>query len=183
MANGFLPHALKPKTSHQPLSRAVDARFPVRCGLDGAGQMSDDMNAVTRRMLLAGATVLLIGCDDRPVADIETAQRAIASMHAQYVWDTVKIDEATTKSYSLSLWYKPAVAVFDDNAQADTIMIVRAVLADLVNQGRRPKKDKVKVSVVAYRHGLGNKSEDLIAEFGYASYDYNTDSVSYHPKQ
>jgi hypothetical protein len=66
--------------------------------------------------------------------------------------------------------------------EADTKEIARAVLAELLRQGRKPAEEYISVHVWAQQGGLrGETGKALSRAFGDTSYNYNSDQLKFTP--
>jgi hypothetical protein len=94
-------------------------------------------------------------------------------------WKSVTIDKISNEhEYNITLDYK---YMFNSSRpESDTKIIARAVLAQLVKDGRNPREDDTSVYVWAKQTGIkGETGADLVALFGFTRYDSSSDSLKY----
>lgn len=127
-----------------------------------------------------------------PAAPLAAAEptamaQAIAAIKLKPGWDRIELKTAEPQSYLLNLWYKPAGKTPRPQlaaVEADTKGIARAVLAQLVKEGRSPVKERIAVSVWAFQPGVkGETGTPLNIAFGATEYDYNSDRLTFRDWQ
>jgi len=108
------------------------------------------------------------------------AQRAIASAQKS-TWETVEVTNATDHSYDLTLWYRskpdsyPAI-------EADTRLLIRAVLIELKNNGMVLSADNMmRITVFAHQHVFGETGQPLVRNFGRVRYNSIGDKIEFIP--
>jgi hypothetical protein len=111
--------------------------------------------------------------------DLAAIKPAIDRLPRQSNWNSIEIEKAERRGYSLTLWYREQAFISQAEAQADSQAIVRAVLTALVAQGRFPADQRVTVFVSAMRRFRGETGKAMVNWYGIASYDYNRDAVRY----
>jgi hypothetical protein len=110
--------------------------------------------------------------------------QAVAAIKLKSSWERIELTEEPPTRYSLTLYYKPepevpAVAVLLA-VEADTKEIARAVIAELLRQGRKPAEERISVHVFAYQGGLrGETGKALYKPFGDVFYDYYSDQLKF----
>ena len=81
------------------------------------------------------------------------------------------------------LFWKPTVVVSTPptwgEPERDTRSVARAVLAALVKGGRKPADEDVTLFVSAQRPARGETGAARVVWYGYSTYDYNSDSLTY----
>jgi hypothetical protein len=122
----------------------------------------------------------------QPVSEPTQLAQAVAAIQLKPKWQRIEINDERPKSYRLQLNYKPtslrAPIVGRPEAAPDTTEIARAVLAELVKEGRDPAKDRIFLSVEARQEaGKGPAGKPLTRRFGSAVYDYDTNQVAFRP--
>ena len=122
----------------------------------------------------------------QPVSEPTQLAQAVAAIQLKPKWQRLEISEEEPKRYRLQLNYKPTSMrtpiVGRPEAAADTTEIARAVLAELVKEGKDPPKDRISFSVEARQEaGKGPTGKPLTRRFGSAVYGYDTNQVAFRP--
>ncbi|TAL89258.1 MAG: hypothetical protein EPN62_08645 [Candidimonas sp.] len=105
-------------------------------------------------------------------------QRAIDTVPADSSWEGITIVKAGKNEYGLSLAYKtfpPQSLVL-----ADTKSLVRAILKQVLAQGRSPADDWTLVTVDAHINSIGETGKKLVRPLGVAFYNFNKDLIEFH---
>lgn len=110
--------------------------------------------------------------------------QAVAAIKLKPDWQRIEISEERPDKYRLQLWYKPTGATKTPvrlaRVEIDTKEIARAVLAELVKQGRKPAKEDIGVSVWAYQPGIkGETGTPLNIAFGATDYNPANDQLRF----
>jgi|GEM_PF-5600652 len=94
-------------------------------------------------------------------------------------WDSIKISEASDRSYRLAVIYKESAKVSGYGEVAtDTKFIARKVLRTLMSQGRKPTDEWIFVSVHARQPaGTGETGTPLTRMLGSSTYDFSSDQL------
>lgn len=111
--------------------------------------------------------------------DAALIEAAVDRLPRRADWQNVEIKHAEGREYSATVWYSQQDSVMQGQPGADARAVVRAILEALVHAGRRPADERVNVFVSAMQRVQGETGKPLVSWFGNASYDYNTDSISY----
>lgn len=115
-------------------------------------------------------------------AQADEFEKAVtARAKASSKWQGIEVNEATSKSYSLKLWYK-SMPSGQAEVSRDTKAVVQAALNELVARGRQPAQEQIFISTHAYKSEKGATGQSLTRVFGRAVYDYTNDSTEYKPK-
>src|SRR5437762_2179017 len=88
-----------------------------------------------------------------PANPRQLAEQAVKAIPLARGWQAIRIDEATSGRYTLTLLYARQPAGHDAVA-ADTKRIARALLAELVKAGQDPARNWTFVHVWAQQEGL-----------------------------
>ncbi len=112
-------------------------------------------------------------------ADVAAIKPAVDHLRMAADWQKVEITEAKHRAYDLTLWYKAGVLILRGQPAADARRVARTILAALIKQERSPATEQVSLFVWVMQHARGVTGAKLVREYGYASYDYNDDSLSY----
>lgn len=171
-----------------------------KCGRKNPNYISSDTIAKG----LAGVTIiafLAYACSgsprnesdgtQRPVPATETAalhadnaskeliNGIVASIKLQNNWEKIEILAYKAGDYRLALWYKAEPQSLRQ-AQDDTTAIVREILKGLLKNGQQPAKDMTSIFVHA-RKRIAGETQGMVASYGKAVYDYNSDSIEFKP--
>lgn len=88
-----------------------------------------------------------------------------------------KIDTVSNNWYQLSVYINEGVT--NDSARKIAMHTVKAIVDDLVKQGRQPADEKVDVFVTAEHKKLGTTGKELFRVIGMSSYDWQSDQISW----
>jgi hypothetical protein len=91
----------------------------------------------------------------------------------------VEITEADPNSYSFDLSYREDASVDAGAPKADSEAVIAYMLKQLTDDGRHPSDESVNIFVFVDQPIQGITGKKLVHPFGYASYDYNNDSITY----
>ena len=108
--------------------------------------------------------------------------QAIAAIKLKPSWERIELEEKKPTDFRLTLSYKPDVLITTrSTVETDTKQVARAVLAELVKQGRKPAGEHITLNVFARQSMRGETGKELVRLFGFTSYDYNTDQLEFTP--
>ena len=108
------------------------------------------------------------------------AERAIAAVRKP-TWETVEIGNVTEEDYNFVLWYrnKPDRSL---TIEADTRLLIRAVLTELKNAGVVvSSRNNMLIGVWADQHTVGETGQPLVRSFGRARYLSIRDQIEFFP--
>ena len=110
---------------------------------------------------------------EAPASEPTPLAKAVAAIKLKPKWERIAIDSESRYLYSLTLHYKGSPIVTLSDAEADTKAIARAVLAQLIKEGRKPATEHIGVLVFAQQGGYkkGETGTELIQSFGDTNYD------------
>ena len=143
------------------------------------------MNKIAFALLLCLVPAFWSGAAETPTAEPTPMAQAVAAIKLKPKWGRIELYSESRKSYYLTLHYKPAgqkgspVVTLAD-AEADTKAIARAVLAQLVKEGRKPATEHIVLLVHAQQAGFkGETGTELVRPFGSTSYNFNNDRLEW----
>ena len=119
-------------------------------------------------------------------------ERAVDAITLKPNWDRIELTtpsingrpDIKSTQYSLTLWYKSEAKVTSEaEVETDTKLIARAVLAELVRQGRNPAEERIRLFVYARQQTRGGETGgQVVRTFGNAMYDFNRDRLGFAPR-
>jgi hypothetical protein len=118
-----------------------------------------------------------------PAPAASPVAQAVAAIKLKPSWERIELTLDTLSHYSLILWYKPEAKVTSEaEVEADTKLIARAVLAELVRQGRNPAEERISLFVYGRQETRGGETGGRITRtYGNAIYDFNHDRLGFAP--
>jgi hypothetical protein len=108
--------------------------------------------------------------------------QAVAAIKLKPSWERIEFWADPPPSYSLTLHYKSEAAVPTQSAaEADTKGIARAVLVELLREGKPPTEEQIWVNVFAWQAVRGETGKTPIRWLGVTSYHYWSDRLEFSP--
>jgi hypothetical protein len=105
---------------------------------------------------------------------------AIAAIPQKPDWRGIAITELKPNSVTTTLTFRNIVN--QDRAEADSRVIVRAIITEIMAQGGNPMSDSDFIYVWVQQDGLrGETGAPLFRVFGATTYNYNKDLIEYKP--
>ena len=97
----------------------------------------------------------------------------------------VEFLDSDPNHYRFAINYKESADISGyDEVARDTTAVARAALKSLVAMGYKPAQNRTTVRVHAYQPaGVGETGIPLTRKLGRASYDYNSDQITFEPPQ
>ena len=140
------------------------------------------MNKIAVALLLCLVPTCWSRATEAPAAEPTPMAKAVAAIKLELNWERIEIREDDPRSYHLTLHYKPKALVTNmAMVEADTKQIARAVLAELVRQGRKPAEESISVYVSAQQGVRGETS--LVKVFGDTFYKHSGDQLEFEPRK
>jgi hypothetical protein len=113
--------------------------------------------------------------------------QAVAAIKLKPNWERIELGKQGPDSYELTLHYKPIPkpdAPFTRPAivEADTAQITRAVLTELLREGKKPSADGIFVFVSAQQGTSQGETGTLLVKFlGHTFYNPRRDLLEFDP--
>lgn len=112
------------------------------------------------------------------LAATKFAEAVLAGLKGSPKWSGLQVDEASERSYKLTLLYK-TMPSSQFEVERDTKAVAQAALTQLVQQGRQPSQEHIFLTVWAHKLEKGATGQAVVRVFGRALYDYNNDTIEY----
>ena len=118
-----------------------------------------------------------------PAPAASPVAQAVTAIKLKPSWERIQLTQETLRHISLTLWYKPEAEVTSEaEVEADTKLIARAVLAELVRQGRKPAEERIGLFVYGRQETRGGETGGrIVRTYGNAIYDFNHDQLGFAP--
>lgn len=100
-------------------------------------------------------------------------------------WQNVEFLDSEPNHYRFAINYKESANISGyDEVAKDTTIVARAALKSLMAMGYTPAKNQTTIRVHAYQSaGTGETGTPLTRKLGRASYDYNSDQITFELPQ
>jgi hypothetical protein len=143
----------------------------------------DPMSKIAFALLLCLVPASWSLAAEPPAPAASPVAQAVAAIKLKPNWERIELTLDTRSHCSLTLWYKPEAKVTSEaDVEADTKQVARAVLAELVRQGRKPAEERISLFVYGRQETRGGETGGrVVRTYGNAIYDSNHDRLGFAP--
>jgi len=132
-------------------------------------------------VIVFGAVLALVSIFGSPLEsspdEVRQMREALSHMTLHQNWESITVSQKDR--YAVTLNYKNTPLLGEP--EIDTKLVARAVITELLKEGKRPARDFIMFFVYAQRPVVGETGENMVEVYGSTRYDPNTDQLIYEP--